>query len=200
MSHTYGCIMLCNNAYFGDSFFSLLFLLQEDLLLFACLLMWFQFYLLCLLSVSFVCSPSLLLYNTLSHPHSLTFCAFASFFYPNHLSFRTVLNFLKSTRETGWEHTHTFTHTVIRCTPINNKYAFRWQVFLSLSLPLSIALYWITIKILFKMDFIMDTDRCVFYGFIHLHADRIRLPHPHAERTAHTGCYRQMLRERERES
>ena len=25
------------------------------------------------------------------------------------------------------------------------------------------------------MDFIMDTNRCVFYGFIHLHADRIRL-------------------------
>lgn len=39
------------------------------------------------------------------------------------------------------------------------------------------------------MDFIMDTDRCVFYGFIHLHADRIRLPHPHAHHTAHIHIF-----------
>lgn len=36
------------------------------------------------------------------------------------------------------------------------------------------------------MDFIMDTNRCVFYGFIHLHADRIRLhTHKHTHSLPH---------------
>lgn len=37
------------------------------------------------------------------------------------------------------------------------------------------------------MDFIMDTNRWVFYGFIHLHADRIRL-HKHTNTHSRIHC------------